>query len=321
MSSPAQQELSWLPEMLTRLALASGVGHVAAAYSVSRWLTRPTRGGPLRTPSGYGLIWEPLECRTADALRLTGWVVSPARPRGTVGLFHGLRQDRGQTLDRTAFLVAAGYRCVAFDHRAHGTSGGKQTSFGFHEARDVAAVLDLIQRRWPHDPQAALGISMGAAALCFAANRVRHLQAVILESMYHDIAGAFVRRIGNKFPPWFKQLSDGVIWVTERRLRLRLDQLAPAEFIGGLAPAPVLLLTGTADQHAPPEDIERLLQRCRGPREICLVSNAGHMDICETGGEFYRNSILDFLERRLAWGQPENAWAGETAAFRASGLD
>ena len=286
--------------MLTRLALASGVGYVAAAYTVSRWLTRPSLGRPRRTPSDLGLSWEPLECRTADALRLTGWVVTPPRPRGTVSLFHGLRQNREHTLNRTAFLAAAGYRCVAFDHRAHGASSGKRTSFGFFEARDVAAVLDLITRRWPHEPQAALGISMGAAALCFAAPRARDLRAVILESVYHDIGTAFLSRIGNRYPAWFKRLSNGAIWVTERRLGLRLKQLAPVEFIGDLAPAAVLLLTGTEDQHAPPEDAQRLLERCRGSREIWLVPGACHADMYEVGGEPYRNRILDFLERRLS---------------------
>jgi len=59
-----------------------------------------------------------------------------------VALFHGLRDNRGYLLGRTAFLAAAGYRCVAVDHRAPGETGGKRTSFGFYESRDVAAVLE-----------------------------------------------------------------------------------------------------------------------------------------------------------------------------------
>ena len=300
MAPSLSKEPSWLPDVLTRLAMASGVGYIAAAYSISRWLTRPARGHPQRMPTDIGLTWEPLECRTADALRLAGWVVTPPRPRGTVALFHGIRQNRGHTLDRTAFLAAAGYRCVAFDHRADGASSGKHTSFGFHEARDVVAVLDTIARRWPHQPRAALGISMGAAALCYAAHRDPDLDAVILESVYHDIGNAFLSRIGKQYPAWFKRLSTAAVWITERRLGLRLSQLAPVEFIGGLAPAAVLLLTGTADTHAPPEDAERLLERCQGPSELWLVPQAGHSDMCQVGGEPYRDRVLDFLERRLA---------------------
>jgi alpha-beta hydrolase superfamily lysophospholipase len=289
-----------MPDLLARLTAASGIGYLATAYTVSRWLTRASRQRPQLTPSDWQLPWERLECTTADRLCLVGWVVTPPRPRATVALFHGIRSNRQQTLARTALLAAANYRCVAFDHRAHGESDGRRTSFGYYESRDVAAVLELIERRWPHQPRAALGISMGAAALCFAASPGRAFDAVILESLYHDLASAFSSRIGRGYPAWFKRFSRGVVWVTERRLALRLSDLAPVEHIGKLAPAPVLIVTGTEDAHAPPEDAQRLYERCQEPRELCLVSRAGHLDVCETGGPPYRERILDFLQRRLA---------------------
>jgi pimeloyl-ACP methyl ester carboxylesterase len=216
-----------------------------------------------------------------------------------VALFHGNRGNRAQTLQRTAFLTAAGYRCVAFDLRAHGQSDGKRTSFGYYESRDVAAVLDLIERRWPQQPRAALGISMGAAALCYAAQRTRTVQAVILEGLYHDLGSAFRTRIGTGFPTWFRRFSRGVIWVTERRLGLRLTQLAPVDHIGALAPTPVLLVSGTDDTHAPPADMQRLYEHCRGPRELWLVSGAGHLNVCEHGGRLYQQRLLEFLGRWL----------------------
>jgi pimeloyl-ACP methyl ester carboxylesterase len=291
---------SWLPEILTRLALVSGVGYVAAAYTVSRWLTKPSPARPQTSPTDHGLSWEPLECRTADACRLVGWVVAPPRPRGTVALFHGFRNNRTQTLDRMVFLVEAGYRCVAFDHRAHGESGGKRTSFGYYESRDAVAVIELIRRRWPFEPVAALGISMGGAALCYAAPYTAGLDAVILESVYHDVASAFVRRIGTKYPAWFHRLSTGAIWITERRLGVRLEQLAPAAHVADLAPAPLLFLTGTEDIHAPPTDTERLVGRCRSPHQLWLVPGAGHTDMCTAGGAQYRECVLDFLDRWLS---------------------
>jgi alpha-beta hydrolase superfamily lysophospholipase len=196
-------------------------------------------------------------------------------------------------------LTGAGYRCVAFDHRAHGTSAGKRTSFGFHESRDVAAVAALVHDRWPAEPVAALGISMGAAAICFAARQVRPWDAIILESLYRDIASAFHTRIGTRFPAWFRKFSHGVVWVTEKRLHLRLEQLAPIDHIADLAPAPILLLTGAEDAHAPPEDAEQLFARCGEPREFWLVPGAGHRDVFEVGGEAYGQRVLDFLDRSL----------------------
>ncbi len=298
MSEP-RRKTSWLKEVLAGLAAASGVGYLATAYTVSRWLTRRSRSRPHPTPSVCGLDWAPLECRTDDRLQLRGWLVTPPEPRATVALFHGLRANRVQALSRMALLVGAGYRCVAFDHRAHGESAGRRTSFGHHEARDVRAVLALVRERWPVQPVAALGISMGAAALCFAASQARTLDAVVLESLYHDVESTFRNRIGSKYPSWFRRFARGVIWVTEKRLGARLRQFTPADHIAGLAPAPVLLVTGTEDPHAPPRDAERLFARCREPRELALIPGAGHTNLFEVGAEQYREMLLSFLGRHL----------------------
>jgi alpha-beta hydrolase superfamily lysophospholipase len=281
------------------MALASGVGYVAAAYTVSRWLTRPTRGGPRLTPTDLGLPHERLECRTVDGFRLIGWAVAPSAPRATVVLCHGVRNTREQTLGRIAFLTAAGYRCVAFDHRAHGQSDGRRTSFGYYESRDVAAALTFTRHRWPHQPLAALGISMGAAALCYAASETARCDAIILESLYHDIHSAFSSRVGKSYPAWFQRLSRGVQWMTERRLHLRMTRLAPAEHIGALAPAPVLIMTGAEDSDAPPEDARRLYERCRGPHELWVVPRASHLNVFQAGGTPYQERVLNFLERWL----------------------
>jgi pimeloyl-ACP methyl ester carboxylesterase len=300
MSETRERAGGRLGSALMALVLATGVGYLIAAYLASRWLTRSKKRRPERTPADVGLPFTSATCRTEDGLLLAGWVVEPPAPRGTVAFFHGLRCTRDLMLERMAIFARAGYRCVAFDHRAHGESQGRLTSFGYYEGRDVAAVLDQVKQRWPEQPHVVLGISMGAAAVCFAAEWSRGADAVILESMYHDILAAFTTRISAGFPRWYGWLSRGIIWVTERRLGLRLEDLTPADHIGRLAPAPVLLLTGGEDSHASPDDARRLLERCRGPRELVLVAGAGHTDVLDVAGPLYAERVLGFLERCLA---------------------
>src|SRR5688572_21788730 len=112
----SSRTITWVNDILMGLAAASGVGYLATAYSISRWLTRPTLARLEPPPEIADTAWETLTCRTADGLTLAGWVAAPPRPRGTVALFHGLRTNRTQHLDRIDFLVRAGWRCVAFDH-------------------------------------------------------------------------------------------------------------------------------------------------------------------------------------------------------------
>lgn len=289
-----------VPELLARVALASGVGYVAAAYTISRWLTRPSRARPRTNPGHYGLPWYRAGCRSADGVTLAGWVVEPPRPRATVALFHGMRGNRERLLDRVALLARHGFRCVAFDLRAHGESGGRRTSFGFHERHDAAAALKFVRDRWPDQPRAALGVSMGAAAICYAARQVKGWDVVVLESCYQDIGRAFENRLRDGLPAWYRRLSRGVVWVTERRLGVRLEQLAPVDYIEHLGPAPVFVLTGAADPHAPAEEARALYERCRGPRELWVVPEAGHRDVFNKGGEEYRRRVVGFLEQHLS---------------------
>ena len=290
---------AWVNEILSGLAAASGVGYLATAYTISRWLTRATPFEIDQPPLELDASWESLSCTTADGLRLAGWVATPPRPRGTVALFHGMRGNRLQALVRMSFLLRAGWRCVAFDHRAHGASDGRHTSFGWYEARDVTAVAQLIAARWPQEPAAALGISMGAAAVCFAAESTPVFQAFILESVYHDLASAFRQRVGCGYPSWLARFSRGVVWVTERRLGMGIGEVTPAAFVPKLHPRPVILLTGSDDPHATPEEVGRLFDCCADPREFHLIAGAGHIDVDTVGGERYRDLVLGFLDRHL----------------------
>jgi pimeloyl-ACP methyl ester carboxylesterase len=271
---------------------------------VSRQLTKPTHRRLRESPADHGVNCEPIECQTEDRVRLRGWLVEPPQPRGTVALFHGMRGTRLNTLDRIKFLAAGGYRCVAFDHRAHGESGGRRTSFGYLESRDVTAVAEMVCDRWPDVPRAALGMSMGAAALCYSARRSPPWDALVLEGLYRDIATAFRNRIGTQYPAWFRRLYGGVVWMTERRLRLRMHQLAPIHLLNNLGTVPLLFVTGIEDKLAPPSDAVALRNAYSGPSELWLVPGAGHADVCQLGGDSYRWRVLDFLDRAIGLASP-----------------
>jgi alpha-beta hydrolase superfamily lysophospholipase len=216
-------------------------------------------------------------------------------------LFHGVNNSREQTLSRIALLVPAGFRCLTVDHRAHGQSQGQRSSFGYHERNDVRALLKFAGMHWQAQPLAVLGMSMGAAAVCFAAKDVRtRAKAVVLESLYHDIGTAFRNRLqAGLYPPYFERLAAGVFRECERQLKVKASWLTPADHLAQLAPTPFLLLTGSADRHSTPEEAQRLLARREGPGELFLLSGAGHEDLVEAGGERYRQAVLGFLDRWL----------------------
>jgi alpha-beta hydrolase superfamily lysophospholipase len=291
---------AWFAAHWPTVVSATGVGYPATAYLVSRWLTRrsPARvelPGHLRH-----LKVEPLQCRTADSVHLKGWLLEPPKAHATVALFHGLRNNRLQALSRIEFLTAAGYRCLAFDHRAHGESEGGWTSFGYHERYDVVAVADLVRQRWPNSPCAAIGISMGGAAVCFAGEKSRVFDTLVLESVYHDLNCTFQNRVGCEFPSWFAHFRKGIIWVTERRFGVRIQQVAPLAHIAKLSPRPVLLMTGSEDVHARPDELQLLAEQIPDTGRLHILPGAGHQNLFEHAGATYQQLVLNFLAEHLA---------------------
>jgi pimeloyl-ACP methyl ester carboxylesterase len=114
---------------LRRTGIAAFVGlaalglayRFALAYRVRAGY--PRRNPPTITPADVGLTYESMLIHS-DGASLPAWFI-PARD-GAVGpgvvLIHGWESARDRTLPMAIFLHAAGFHCLTFDVRAHGTN-------------------------------------------------------------------------------------------------------------------------------------------------------------------------------------------------------
>jgi uncharacterized protein len=76
-----------------------------------------------------------------------------------------------------------------------------------------------------------------------------------------------------------------------------LDQISPREAAAGVPKAvPVLILAGTADQRARPEEARAIADRM-GQAEVVVVEGGDHSRLEEPDPERYRRIVRDFLER------------------------
>ena len=136
-------------------------------------------------------------------------------------------------------------------------------------------------------------------AICFAGHDARAFDAIILESVYHDLDRAFSHRIGNAYPAWFRHFRPGVIWLTERRLKTRLYEVSPIAHVARLAPRPVLLLTGSEDELAPPNEVEEFIAQMPGTSQFHCIPGAGHGKVYQVAGAAYRDLLLTFFDLHL----------------------
>lgn len=278
--------------VLTCLALACGLGSVVLAGSL---LAHPVRVRVGSAPPD--LQAEAVTIPSQSGSALAGWLCHAERPRGTVILMHGVRANRLSLIERARLFRSAGYDVLAFDFQAHGESPGERITFGHLESRDAEAAVRFVRSRSPGRPVAAVGSSLGGAALLLAPHPLP-LDAVVLEAVYPTIEEATANRLALVFGPLGPPLTPLLTLQMEPRLGIPTTALRPVDHVADLG-CPVFILAGSEDRHTPPEETRRLFANARSPKELWLVPGAAHVDLAAFAPADYRQRVLGFLDRAL----------------------
>ncbi len=265
----------------------------AVAVRSMRAPLRVTVGPP---PAGIGGRTVAIVSGTGETL--AGWFAPGVPGQGAVLLVHGIRSDRRILASRMSFLARAGVAVLAIDLRAHGESLGSSITFGRLEALDVVGAIAWLRSACPGERLAALGISLGGAAVALATPSVP-IDALILESVFPDIASAIANRmrlVAGRSQRW---LTPVFMAVGTGLTRLRPKDLRPIDALAAYA-GPVLILSGCDDRLTTPSEARALHDAAPGPKELWLVRGTGHVDMAAAVGPDYEARILAFVERHLA---------------------
>jgi fermentation-respiration switch protein FrsA (DUF1100 family) len=226
-----------------------------------------------------------------------GWLAKGTRGGGMVLLVHSIRSNRVEMLGRARFLNGNGYGTLLIDLQAHGETPGERITFGAREAEDVEAALGFLRNNFPSEKIAAIGVSLGAAAIVLARPGFR-LNAVILESMHPTIEEAVDNRLRLHLGDSGPMLSPLLLSLLSYRLGLSPSELNPISRISDLN-APLLLISGTDDRHTKVAETERLFDAARQPKEMWIVPGGGHFNMHAYAGREYEDRISAFLGRHM----------------------
>lgn len=201
---------------------------------------------------------------------LRGWVFPPRGPaRGiTVVYLHGIADNRASGVWLAERLVPHGLEVVVFDARAHGASGGDACTYGFHEKRDVARVLDAVGAR----RAVLVGASLGGAVALQAAAEDARIAGVVAAAAFADLPS-----IARERAPWFASDREvrAAIAEAERLAGFRADEVSPVRSAARIR-VPVLVVHGLADRQIAPSHARRLHDALAGPKRLVLLEGVGH---------------------------------------------
>lgn len=229
---------------------------------------------------------------------LAGWLRDGTEQCGPVMLLHGRGATRFQMLGRAQLLNRHGFPVALFDLSGHGASGGDVMGFGYTEAADAARIHAALEERFPGKPVGAVGLSLGAAALTFAADQ-RRAVAYVLEQLYSTLRSTAAARM-----PLGGVQADLMLAQMRFRLGYGPADVRPVEAIGELG-APLLLLAATDDPFVGREQTEALFQAATGEKSLVWFEAEGHVDLLRLDARKYAAAVVPFLQEHLCGGSDE----------------
>jgi pimeloyl-ACP methyl ester carboxylesterase len=302
--------------ILLAMLLVVGVGLVAlVCLMMARVLLSPPRMSDGRAlwilkrlgPSDLGLPWEDVSFvlrdeRTNGELKIAGWwIPAAAASNRCVVIVHGYADSKIGGIAWAPTFRAMGFNVLAIDLRAHGESGGAQTTAGYFERHDVSRVIDQLRANRPAETAEIVlfGVSLGAAVVGAAAALRDDVTAVIMDCPYSDYptaAGTHARTMGMPGPV-FQRIA--IRWA-QRLSGADFYACAPTRVIPALA-CPLMVIHGADDLFVDPVDMDAVEAATKsraaalGPTVYWRAANTHHVLALRTDPAEFRRRVEAFL--------------------------
>lgn len=217
-----------------------------------------------------------------------------------VVICHGVTETKVNSFKYARMFENLGFNSVVYDHRRHGDSGGKTTSFGHYEKFDLKAVIEALKKHVGPDVKYGIhGESMGAATTLLYAGMSDDADFYISDCGYSDISDQ-VRHVMKTTTPLktpialklaqvFMKLRDGYAFKT----------VSPRNAIPWIR-KPVLFIHSLGDTFVLPEMSVEMYELKQGPKELKLFETGAHAQSYNLFPDEYEKTVADFLQG-LGW--------------------
>ncbi|TFE03209.1 alpha/beta hydrolase [Jeotgalibacillus salarius] len=215
---------------------------------------------------------------------------------------HGVTETKINSLKYVHLFMEKGFNAVIYDHRRHGSSGGKSTSYGHFEKIDLKAVIDrLLQEEGSQTVFGIHGESMGAVTMLLYAGSIEDRAAFyIADCPFSDLTEQLAFLMTKSSRP--AVLSNMALNLAGTFIFFR-DRY----FIKGVSPKaavrniykPILFIHSRNDSFIPSHMTETLYELKPGPKKLFIPEEGGHAQSYPANPEVYSKEIDRFLQEHF----------------------
>ncbi|MDF2066127.1 alpha/beta hydrolase [Bacillus sp. Cr_A10] len=224
--------------------------------------------------------------------------VEPLQTNNYVIICHGVTENKINSLRFVRMFERLGFNSVVYDHRRHGDSGGKTTSFGFYEKIDLQSIVEAVRERAGEN--AIIGIhgeSMGAATMIlYAGSIIDDADFYISDCSFSNFEEQVLHimrqttplrsSLAIRFANLFLKMRDGYT----------LNLVSPIDVVDQIE-KPVLFIHSLEDDFILPVMTEELYEKKKGPKSLKLFDIGAHAKSFNENSEEYEQVVADFLQQ------------------------
>ncbi|MBK3494290.1 alpha/beta hydrolase [Viridibacillus sp. YIM B01967] len=221
----------------------------------------------------------------------------PLQTKNTIILCHGVTENKINSMKYVRLFERLGFNSVVYDHRRHGDSGGKTTSYGHYEKYDLQAVMKSLKEKLGEGGIIGVqGESMGAATtLLYAGTLEDEADFYISDCAFSDFSEQLYHLMMKQTP----LRTSLAIKLADIFLRMRdgysVKSISPKEAVTRIE-KPVLFIHSIPDDFILPEMTIEMYSLKPGPKKLKLFEEGPHAQSYNMNSDAYERLVAEFLE-------------------------
>jgi pimeloyl-ACP methyl ester carboxylesterase len=275
------------------------IATVVISGVLTYWIVKPQRTSSEINMASFPGRPDEVDFTVPGSGSRRGWFFPGFRGAPTVILLHGYESSRGELLTLVSALQDHQYNVFVFDFAAHGTNAGV-TTFGYREADEVRAAIDILAKRNDVDATrfGLWGYNMGAYAALREAEKDPRVRALALDAVYEyprQMVKIGVDKTGvGGFPFMVKSAQMCFEWMNyEHKNDPPLSAKLP-----GMAGVPMLFIQA-ADDPEMGAITHGMFLKAPEPREQATIPHGNFVNLPDDEKREYENRVVTFFLARL----------------------